>query len=217
MRLDALFVSHQDLDHSGGAVSVMRAIPVESLVSSLPDDHPIVGARAGTPSRRCVDGMRWRWDGVDFAVVHPPPAYYDDATVRTNDLSCVLVVAAGASRVLLAGDAEARSEARLVGEARDALAADVLVVPHHGSRTSSTPAFVAAVDPAIAVFTSGYRNRFGHPRADVVARYVAREATVLRTDRDGAIVFDAGPTRIASVERARAAAARYWRAPPALD
>jgi competence protein ComEC len=86
----------------------------------------------------------------------------------------------------------------------------VLVVPHHGSRTSSTPAFVAAVDPAVAVFTPGYRNRFGHPRPEVVARYVSRGSAVVRTDRDGAITFDAGSSRIAGVERARAVGARYW-------
>ena len=87
-------------------------------------------------------------------------------------------------------------------------------MPHHGSRTSSTPAFVAAVDPAVAIFTPGYRNRFGHPRPEVVARYVARGAATVRTDRDGAITFDAGPTRMSAVERARSTTARYWRDPP---
>jgi competence protein ComEC len=116
--------------------------------------------------------------------------------------------------VLLSGDIEARSETRLLHEARDALAADVLVVPHHGSRTSSTPAFVAAVDPAVAVFTPGYRNRFGHPRPEVVARYVSRGSAAVRTDRDGAITFDAEVSRIPAIERARSASARYWRDAP---
>ncbi len=209
-RIDALVVSHQDLDHAGGAMSLLRAVPVTRLLSSLSPDHPVVGERAGAPADRCVDGMRWRWDGVDFEVLHPPPAYYRDARAKTNDLSCVVAVTAGRSRVLLSGDIEARSETRLLHEARDALAADVLVVPHHGSRTSSTPAFVAAVDPAVAVFTPGYRNRFGHPRPEVVARYVSRGSAVVRTDRDGAITFDAGSSRIAGVERARAVGARYW-------
>jgi competence protein ComEC len=103
---------------------------------------------------------------------------------------------------------------RLVRERRDALAADAIVVPHHGSRTSSTLPFVAAVDPALAIFTPGYRNRFGHPRADVVARYVARGARTARTDHDGAIAFEAGPVRIAGIERSRIATARYWREVP---
>jgi len=213
-RIDALVVSHQDLDHAGGALSVLRAVPVTRLLSSLPPDHPAVGEREGAPADRCVDGMRWRWDGVDFEVLHPPAAYYRDARARTNDLSCVVAVTAGGSRVLLPGDIEAASEIRLLHEARDALVADVLVVPHHGSRTSSTPAFVAAVDPAVAIFTPGYRNRFGHPRPEVVARYGSRGTAVVRTDRDGAITFEAGSSRIAGFERARAVGARYWFDPP---
>ncbi len=214
-RVDALVVSHQDLDHAGGALSVLRAVPVGRVVSSLPPDHPVVAERADASADRCVDRMRWRWDGVDFEVLHPPPAFYDDARAKMNDLSCVLAVTAGRSRVLLSGDIEARSELRLLDEARDALPADVLVVPHHGSRTSSTPAFVAAVDPAVAIFTPGYRNRFGHPRPEVVARYVARGATTLRTDRDGAVTFEVGSARIARLERARAVGARYWLDSPA--
>jgi len=137
-----------------------------------------------------------------------------DARAKTNDLSCVVAIDAAGTRVLLAGDIEARSEARLVRASPDALAAQVLVVPHHGSRTSSTPGFVAAVDPAIAIFTPGYRNRFGHPRPDVVARYVARGAQTLRTDFDGAVAFDIGPAGVADVERARVEFARYWRVVP---
>lgn len=213
-RVDTLVVSHQDLDHAGGAASLLRAVPVGRLVSSLSGDHPLVEGRAGAPAARCADGMRWEWDGVTFEVLHPTPAFYADRRAKTNDLSCVIAVSAGGARVLVAGDIEARSESRLLHEARDGLPADVLVVPHHGSRTSSTPAFVAAVDPAIAVFTPGYRNRYGHPRADVVARYATRGAAILRTDRDGAISFDAGPDRIGAVERARLVSARYWRDPP---
>jgi len=214
VHVDTLVVSHQDIDHSGGALSLLRAVPVVRLLSSLATDHPIVEERAGAASDRCVGGMRWRWDGVDFEVLHPTPALYADPRAKTNDLSCVVAVTAGGVRVLLTGDVEARSEMRLLHEAHEALAADVLVVPHHGSRTSSTPAFVAAVDPAVAIFTPGYRNRFGHPRPEVVARYVARGAATVRTDRDGAITFDAGPTRMSAVERARSTTARYWRDPP---
>ncbi|MFO1308149.1 MAG: DNA internalization-related competence protein ComEC/Rec2 [Burkholderiales bacterium] len=213
-RIDTLVVSHQDLDHAGGAGSLMRSVPVGRLVSSLPDDHPLVEGRGGAPSDRCVEGMRWHWDGVAFEVLHPTPALYADPRAKTNDLSCVIAVSAGGARVLLAGDIEARSESRLLDEARETLRADVLVVPHHGSRTSSTPAFVAAVDPSLAVFTPGYRNRYGHPRPEVVARYAARGASTLRTDFDGAISFDAGPDRVGAVERARLSSARYWRDSP---
>jgi competence protein ComEC len=215
-RVDRLVVSHQDLDHAGGAASLVGAVPVARIVSSLRADHPLFAIVPEVPAQRCEAGQRWTRDGVDFAVLHPPPDAYDDARAKTNDLSCVVTVDAGGTRVLLAGDIEARSEMRLLRASRDALASQVLVVPHHGSRTSSTPAFVAAVDPAIAIFTPGYRNRFGHPRPEVVARYVAREARTLRTDLDGAIAFDAGPSGIAGVERARIAYARYWREVPRI-
>ena len=213
-RLDLAVISHQDVDHAGGAASLLRTVPVERLLSSLPADHALVAGRPES-AMRCEAGQRWRWDGVEFSVLHPPAWLYDDARARTNDLSCVLRVAAGQVRVLLAGDIEVRSEELLLRERSEALATDVLVVPHHGSRTSSTPMFVTAVDPSVAIFTAGYRNRFGHPRPDVVARYVARGAATLRTDLDGAITFDAGPARVANLERARIAWARYWREVPA--
>jgi competence protein ComEC len=213
-RVERLVVSHQDLDHAGGAASLVGAVPVARIVSSLRADHPLFAIVPDVPAQRCEAGQRWTRDGVDFAVLHPPPEAYDDARAKTNDLSCVVAVDAGGTRVLLAGDIEARSEMRLLRTSREALASHVLVVPHHGSRTSSTPAFVAAVGPAIAIFTPGYRNRFGHPRPEVVARYVAREARTLRTDLDGAIAFDAGPSGIGGIEGARAAYARYWREVP---
>jgi competence protein ComEC len=213
-RVDQLVVSHQDLDHAGGAASLVRAVPVMRIVSSLRDGHPLFDVADGVPAQRCEAGQRWTRDGVEFAVLHPAPEAYADTRAKTNDLSCVVAVDAGGTRVLLAGDIESRSEARLVRASPDALAAQVLVVPHHGSRTSSTPAFVATVDPAIAIFTSGYRNRFGHPRPDVVARYVARGARTLRTDFEGAIAFDIGPGGIDGVERARVEFARYWRDVP---
>jgi competence protein ComEC len=192
----------------------VRAVPVDRIVSSLRDDHPLFEVAAGVPAQRCEAGQRWTRDGVDFTVLHPAAEGYADARAKTNDLSCVVRVDAGATRVLIAGDIEARSESRLVRVSRDALAAQALVVPHHGSRTSSTPAFVAAVDPAIAIFTPGYRNRFGHPRPDVVARYVARDVRTLRTDLDGAVAFDVAPEGLAEVERTRVAFARYWREAP---
>jgi len=128
----------------------------------------------------------------------------------------VLRVDASTHTALLTGDIEARSEAVLLTEHADDLHASVLVVPHHGSRTSSTPAFVAAVAPHLAVVTAGYRNRFGHPRADVVARYERAGATLVRTDRDGAITVTldgAPPTARAERDVRR----RYWFDAPAVE
>ena len=215
--LDALIVSHQDLDHSGGAQSLLALVPARTLWSSLPIDHPIVvqAAAQGTVSR-CAPELSWTWDGVRFAFLHPPVANYADAGIKTNDRSCVLRIEAGGRAALLAGDIEARSEALLLREHPDALRADLLIVPHHGSRTSSTPAFVAAVAPGIAIFTPGYRNRFGHPRADVVARYERTGAALARTDYDGAVTvtLDAAEP---SAHAERDIHRRYWYDLPLRD
>ncbi|MFI4887444.1 MAG: DNA internalization-related competence protein ComEC/Rec2 [Burkholderiales bacterium] len=209
-KLDALIVSHADNDHSGGALSILRAVPVGQVISSLPTDHPIV-AYEGESSRatRCAAGDRWQWDGVAFEILHPAREAYGDATRKSNDLSCVLRVTSNGGRVLLTGDIEALSEAELLARYQ-ALDADVLVVPHHGSRTSSTPAFIGAVSPRFAVIAAGYRNRFGHPRGEVLARYARAGATWPRTDLQGAITVTlaAGQPVAAIAERERRR--RYW-------
>jgi competence protein ComEC len=212
-RVDGLVVSHQDLDHSGGALALLDAVPVTWLASSLPDDHAIV-ARARR-AVRCIAGQEWTFNGVRFSVLHPTAEEYDDPHARTNDRSCVVRVDSAHGSVLLAGDVEARSEARLVAKQRARLRADVLVVPHHGSRTSSTHAFVRAVDPSLAIVGCGYRNRFGHPRADIVARYTNRGATVLRTDLEGALTIAFDGRHPLPATSARKARGRYWLDTPA--
>ncbi|MEO8740157.1 MAG: DNA internalization-related competence protein ComEC/Rec2 [Casimicrobiaceae bacterium] len=215
-RLDALVISHQDSDHSGGAQSLLQTLPVATLLSSLSADNAIVRTREarGETATRCVAGQRWSWDGVEFAMLHPVEANYDNPKLKPNDLSCVLRVANASGSSLLTGDIEARSEADLVRRSGEALHASVLVVPHHGSRTSSTPAFIAAVQPEAAAFTPGYRNRFRHPRPEIVERYAAAGVTTYRTDYDGALTFtfgEAGPT---PPRREREHEARYWREAP---
>ena len=133
--------------------------------------------------------------------------------MKTNDLSCVLRIDSAHGSALLTGDLEARGEALLLRE-QAPLRADALLVPHHGSRTSSTPAFVAAVAPRVAIFTAGYRNRFGHPRAEVVARYERVGAALLRSDRQGAVTLTFGPGAPSIPVAARDAQRRYWYDPP---
>jgi competence protein ComEC len=214
-RLDALIVSHADSDHSGGALSILHAVPVDRVVSSLPADHPIVAYRArGPPATHCVAGMQWTWDGVAFEIVHPLLSAYTEGARKSNDLSCVLRIVSAGGSVLLTGDIEAASEAEIL--ARDAaIAADVLVVPHHGSRTSSTPAFVAAVSPHFAVIAAGYRNRFGHPRGEILARYAHAGAARPRTDHGGAITVALIPGQPIEVFAERERARRYWYDVPA--
>ena len=212
VKLDALVLSHEDLDHAGGAAALLVAVPVVRFLSSLPADHPLVDSRARESAKveRCFAGMRWEWDGVAFEVLHPWPEQYAAAPAKANDLSCVLRVRAGATSVLLPGDLESRGEARLLRDRPGGLRADAIVVPHHGSRTSSTRAFVVAVAPSLAVVSSGYRNRFGHPRAEVVGRYTAAGAVVARSDLEGAILFDVSPEGVSKAVRSRAAELRYW-------
>jgi competence protein ComEC len=215
-RIDALIVSHQDSDHSGGAQSLLQTVPTASLLSSLPADHPLVRLREarGETAARCLAGQHWTWDGVEFEMLHPVEANYVNPKLKPNDLSCVLRVANAEGSALLTGDIEARTEADLVRRSGAALHASVLVVPHHGSRTSSTPAFIAAVHPDAAAFTPGYRNRFRHPRPEIVERYAASGVTNYRTDYDGALTFTFGGDDPAMPRREREHDARYWREAP---
>jgi competence protein ComEC len=214
--LDALVVSHQDSDHSGGALSLLQTVPVGWLVSSLPEQNAIVGAQRarGASVGRCLAGARWIWDGVEFATLYPFDATYLEPRIKTNDLSCVLRVSGAGGSMLLTGDIEARAESAMLARDATLLRSDLLIVPHHGSRTSSTPAFITAAHPAVAVYTPGYRNRFGHPRPEIVARYAAAGIRSYRTDYDGALIFTFGDggSLTPSLERERER--RYWRDPP---
>lgn len=207
-RLDGLIVSHDDNDHSGGALSVLREVPAGWLASSLPATHPVLSA--GVRSLRCVAGQHWQWDGVNFAVLHPTQASYDDASLKDNNRGCVLKMDAAGGSALLSADIEARDEAELLASVPDRLPATLLVAPHHGSRTSSTPDFVAAVHPAVTVFTVGYRNRFGHPRGDIVARYAGLGSQLLRSDSHGAVAVRFAPDHAPSVAAWRQTRQRYW-------
>ena len=206
--LDAMVISHNDSDHSGGALSVMREAEVGSLLSSMGPENPIVAA-ANAP-RRCVRGEQWQWDGVAFEVLHPAPGDYATPAAKINNLSCVLRIATAGGSLLLTGDIEKPAEEALIERDGAQLRSDVLLAPHHGSRTSSTTAFLSAVASPLVIVAAGYRNRFGHPRADVVARYESARAKVLRTDLDGAITVTLGPQEVEAIGE-RAANPRYWR------
>lgn len=210
-RLDGIIVTHADNDHSGGTASVLAAVPVGWMASSLPDDHSLHGWT--DRSLRCFAGQRWIWDGVRFEVLHPDWASYAVTRLKSNDRSCVLRITSHGTRILLTGDAEARSEREMLGRNASLLRAQILVVPHHGSTTSSTAEFLSAVAPEVAVFTSGYRNRFGHPRPEVLQRYIDIGSRLLRSDRHGALQFDIRADGI-GLRIEREARQRYWLDPP---
>lgn len=204
--LDGMVVSHGDTDHTGGAIAVLGEIETGWLASSLPPAHPAVpAARRHVP---CAAGQRWEWDGIRFEMLHPAPASHGDAGLKANAKSCVLRIANGRHAVLLAGDIEAAQERQLVARDAAGLRADVLLVPHHGSGTSSTPAFLEAVRPRTAVFQVGHRNRYRHPKAEVVERYRALGVERVRTDEAGAVVFEVGAAVVATSYRRTHP--RYW-------
>jgi competence protein ComEC len=204
--LDGVIVTHSDADHAGGALAVMQAVKAGWVASSLWDTHPIVHAAA--LHTRCAAGQRWSWDGVQFEILQPTLASYDDKQLKPNARGCTLRISTDRHAMLLAADIEAAQEAQLVAAAAGKLRADVLLAPHHGSGTSSTPAFLQAVRPSLGVFQVGYRNRYRHPKAEVYERYLEMGIGRLRTDEAGAISMRFGAQVDASSYRSEHA--RYW-------
>lgn len=203
--VDRIVVSHGDIDHSGGVASLLRALPAGEVLGG-----PGV-ERLHAEQETCRLGQHWSWDGVDFEVLHPPPG---PRAASENDGSCVIRVSGPGGAALLTADIEAEAEARLIADHRGALAADVLVVPHHGSGSSSSGPFIDAVSPALALVSAGYRNRYGFPKMEVCQRYAARGVRVLETAAEGSLRIrvspDDGPTRVQGFRRS---AKRYWHIP----
>ncbi len=171
-QLDVLVLSHRDSDHTGGAAAVLAMQGQAKLWTSLEDEHPLHALRPDWT--RCLAGQSWVWDGVHFEVLHPSPKPHVDkgpsvAKTRPNSVSCVLRIQGEGGSALLAGDIEMAQELELVLQGLKPV--DWLLVPHHGSKTSSSTAFLQALRPQWAVVQAGYRNRFGHPAPEVVARY----------------------------------------------
>jgi competence protein ComEC len=164
---------------------------------------------------RCDMRDSWHWDGIDFDILHPMKDDYADENRKTNDLGCVLKIIAPGGTVLMTADIEKKSEAELIERNADdptSLKADVLVMPHHGSKTSSTEEFLDAVKPKIALIPVGYRNRFRHPHPDVMARYAERGIKVYRTDEAGALTMKLGAAADKKIEvkSYRLERRRYW-------
>lgn len=199
-RVDTLMISHGDNDHAGGAQAVAEAFPQTRRLAGEP-------ARVRVPMQQCVAGQAWQWDGVRFHVLSPLPGEGD----HDNDSSCVLLVEGRGGRVLLPGDISSKAEPA-VAAAVEAGPPPVLVVPHHGSKTSSGAAFIAALRPSLALVSAGWRNRFGHPRAEVVARYADAGVPLFNTAVEGAVEVefpaDGTPRRQPGWRRQQP---RYWR------
>lgn len=199
--LDMLMLSHRDSDHTGGAAAVLAAHPKARLSSSMEDEHPLHALRPEWG--RCHAGQSWVWDGVLFEVLHPA---LGATSRRPNEISCVLRISHGARAALLAGDIEAAQERALV---RGGLGpVDALLVPHHGSKTSSTAPFLQALQPSVALVQAGHRSRFGHPAPEVVARYREMGSTLVSSSRCGAATWRSEAP--AQVQCERMVRQRYW-------
>ena len=225
LQTDLLVLSHQDMDHSGGAASVLKAQTKAQFLSSLPEGHELAQLRS---VQRCgvgfdssasgqVNPNRWTWDGVDFEILHPLASDYNK-TLSPNAVSCVLKISNQQQVVLLVADIEKEQEAELLSRhakalssnahSQDVLKANVLLVPHHGSKTSSTAAFLEAVKPRFALVQAGYRNRYGHPAPVVSERYQQQGIELITSPQCGAAYWSSALP--AQIQCHREQARRYW-------
>ncbi len=197
-KIDSLVISHSDQDHSGGVHEVLQAYPNTEILTSAGNKFPT--------AMPCKAGQHWEWDGVFFTMLHPSGVYR-----KSNDKSCVLLVEANNQRVLLTGDIEALSERQLI--ASSAINAEVLIVPHHGSKTSSTTKFIEAVNPLLALIPVGYQNMYGHPKAEIINRYMERGIPIFASDRDGAIRLRLGESLASLIPKTYRSGSRreFWR------
>lgn len=200
-QIDMLVISHGDNDHSGGAQAILTAMPVKTVKSSVPE--VLLPAQAST----CISGETWQWDEVTFSFLYPYPYQLH----LGNDSSCVLLIDNGKQRLLLTGDIEKMAEATLLSRSQHSLAANILIAPHHGSKTSGLPAFIEAVHPQFVLYATGYRNRYHFPHARIMSAYAKIQALQLNTAETGAIKFKLDKrVSVLQAERYREKHKRYW-------
>lgn len=180
--IDKLIVSHGDNDHIGGSAAIIKHVNVSQILTSVPAS---INAKKAA---YCLQGQSWWWDGVYFEMLYPVASVLG----RVNDSSCVLRVKAGNQSLLLPGDIEKFAEKQLLQMVPEKLKSDVMIAPHHGSKTSSLPQFIAAVQPQYVVYSTGYRNRYHFPHPSVQAKYLAINARQFNTAETGAIEMKIG-------------------------
>jgi competence protein ComEC len=196
--LDAAVISHGDNDHAGGFPAIREHFSIGSIQASE-------GALQGE-YRRCKAGDAWVWDDVHFRYLWPESELEDS----DNDRSCVLQITAGNHSALLAGDISSSVESRLIENYGAVLKSDILLAPHHGSKSSSSRAFLNLVAPDIALVSNGFQNRFGHPNPDVVSRYREQGALLVSTADNGWSELTVTGTGWSWVRRERIDEKRYW-------
>lgn len=197
--IDLLVLSHDNLDHTGGAPYLMQNLAIKRLVSGEP-------IRDLSVQERCRAGEQFEWDGVYFSFLYPAVHHHHNS----NNNSCVLKITTGSQSILFTGDIESLGESWLIENAKTQLPSTILVAPHHGSRTSSTLPFVQAVKAEHVIFTTGYRNRYNFPRNDVVERYRTRNALIYNTADTGAVTFKISPENIEEIHLFREDNQYWW-------
>jgi len=199
-QLDSIVISHNNLDHYGGADAVLEAYPAQQRYSSAGFFHN---------TQACERGIYWQWEGVDFEFLHPGVKNKED----DNNASCVLKISSDAGSILLSGDIEQQTETFLrLNTSEKIRNIDVLLLPHHGSRTSSSTEFIDTVKPQLAIVSAGYLNRFKHPHPKIVARYIARDVPIMNTASSGSITLTFGENGI-TAQAWREVYRRYWLEP----
>ena len=197
-KIDKLIISHGDNDHIGGAASLMLGIPTEQVLTSVPQQisnySPVM----------CATGQSWTWDKVRFTLLSPQQPF-----VSENDNSCVLKIQSEQGSILLTGDIEALAESWMVETYGNNLKANVLIAPHHGSKTSSTSGFLQAIQPEYVLIPTGYRNQFGHPHRDVLLRYEQINAKYFNSADSGAITVSV-KAGLWEVQQMRDTESKYW-------
>lgn len=204
--IDTLILSHNDMDHIGGTKSIKNNFMVEQLLSSLPSGHDLEKNISNHQS--CQAGQHWQWDGVNFQILYPLPEQYQTPT-KKNNLSCVLLIKIGKHNILLTGDIEKVAERDLLAQYKNELDSDIMFIPHHGSKSSSSQEFLTAVSPNFAIVSAGYRNQFKHPRPEILRRYQTINSQLFRTDLQGAITGTITPQSI-QFTTYRQTHRRYW-------
>jgi competence protein ComEC len=201
-QLDMLVISHGDNDHIGGAAALLAALPITSLITSVPEKFS-----TDRQARYCLAGQTWQWDDVQFSFLYPSPSQLH----QNDNSSCVLRIDNGKQSILLSGDIEKSAEMSLLRMTKTPLTATILVAPHHGSKTSSTQAFIDAVRPQWVLYATGYRNRYHFPHPTVVNAYRINRAKQMDTAELGTIrvkLNRADGTPVVEAQRIRRK--RYW-------
>jgi competence protein ComEC len=203
-QVDQIIISHNDQDHSGGLYSVVKNFKQVPVLSGTPES-----VRQRFPElqsiRDCHDIKPWRWDGVDFEFLMTEK----DTTKSDNNRSCVLRISLNDQHILLTGDIESVQERLLLNSFGEKLKADILLVPHHGSLSSSTPEFIDSVSSRHVIFSTGYLNHWRFPKPEILRRYQKTDAHLYRTDQDGAIQVYCSSSNC-EVEKIRQLYPRIW-------